>query len=143
LLINHSVCASVEDVATNLLGVVTDAAITPSGDEGLQDVRIVQALYKSAASGRPVAIPPFTKRIRPSGRQRITRPGVRKPALVKVQSATKTEGPLLLRGLSRVQVDMVERNVPVRHEELESALLLPLELGAVGIQLRHDLFLGG
>jgi predicted dehydrogenase len=61
----------------------------PSGEEGLQDVRIVQALYKSAASRRPVAIPPFTKRTRPSGRQRITRPGLRKPALVKVQSASE------------------------------------------------------
>jgi len=61
----------------------------PSGEEGLQDVRIVQALYKSAASGRPVPIPPFTKRTRPTGRQRITRPGIRKPPLVKVQSASE------------------------------------------------------
>src|SRR6185503_2500437 len=37
----------------------------PSGEEGLQDVRIVEALYKSAKSGRPVALPPFTKRHRP------------------------------------------------------------------------------
>ena len=61
----------------------------PSGQEGLQDVRIVQALYKSAQSGRPVNLPAFTKRTRPTGRQRITRPGVRKPALVKVQSASE------------------------------------------------------
>jgi glucose-fructose oxidoreductase len=61
----------------------------PSGEEGLQDVRIVQALYKSAASGRPVTMPPFTKRTRPTGRLRIIRPGVRKPALVKVQSASQ------------------------------------------------------
>ena len=60
----------------------------PSGEEGLQDVRIVQALYKSAKSGRPVAIPPFSKRKRPTARQRITRPGVRKPRLIKVQSAS-------------------------------------------------------
>ena len=60
----------------------------PSGEEGRQDVRIVQALYKSAGTGRPVAIPPFTKRIRPTGRQRITRPGLKKPRLVKVQSAS-------------------------------------------------------
>ena len=61
----------------------------PSGEEGLQDVRIVQALYKSAQSGRPVAIPPFTKRVRPTGRQRITRPGLKKPRLIKVQSASE------------------------------------------------------
>ena len=61
----------------------------PSGEEGMQDVRIVQALYKSAKTGRAVAIPPFTKTKRPTGRQRISRPGVRKPALVKVQSASE------------------------------------------------------
>jgi predicted dehydrogenase len=60
----------------------------PSGEEGLQDVRIVQALYRSAETGRAVAIPPFVKARRPTGRQRITRPGVRKPGLVKVQSAS-------------------------------------------------------
>ena len=61
----------------------------PSGEEGMQDVRIVQALYKSAKTGRAVAIPPFTKTKRPTGRQRISRPGVRKPPLVKVQSASE------------------------------------------------------
>ena len=65
-----------------------DRAPEPSGEEGLQDVRIVQALYESAEIGKAVAIPPFRKARRPSGRQRITRPGVRKPALVKVQSAS-------------------------------------------------------
>ena len=49
---------------------------------------------------------------------------------------------LLPARLPRVQVDVVERHVPVRHQELEAALFLALELGAVGIQLRDDLFLG-
>jgi glucose-fructose oxidoreductase len=57
----------------------------PSGDEGLQDVRIVQALYESAETGKPIEIPPFERAKRPSGRQRITRPGVEKPELVNVQ----------------------------------------------------------
>jgi len=61
----------------------------PSGEEGLQDVRIVQALYESAKRGRPVRIRPFSKRRRPTGRQRIIRPGVTKPALIKVQSASR------------------------------------------------------
>jgi glucose-fructose oxidoreductase len=65
-----------------------DRTPEPSGEEGLQDVRIVQALYESAEIGKAVAIPPFGKARRPSGRQRITRPGVRKPALIKVQSAS-------------------------------------------------------
>ena len=62
----------------------------PSGDEGLQDVRIVQALYESAETGKPVSIPPFDRSKRPTGRQRITKPGVQKPALVKVQSASES-----------------------------------------------------
>ena len=68
--------------------ILKDRDPEPSGEEGLQDVRIVQALYQSARSGKPVAIRPFTKRKRPTGRQRITRPGVKKPALIKVQSAS-------------------------------------------------------
>ena len=60
----------------------------PSGEEGMQDVRIVQALYESASTGRPVQIPPFEPSKRPSSKQKITRPGVRKPELVKVESAS-------------------------------------------------------
>jgi glucose-fructose oxidoreductase len=62
----------------------------PSGEEGLQDVRIVQALYQSAESHRPVAIPPFTKTERPSARQEIVRPGVKKPRLVNAESASQS-----------------------------------------------------
>jgi glucose-fructose oxidoreductase len=69
--------------------ILKDRAPEPSGEEGLQDVRIVQALYQSAKSGRPVRIPPFSDTHRPSSRQRITRPGIKKPRLVKVQSASR------------------------------------------------------
>jgi glucose-fructose oxidoreductase len=61
----------------------------PSGEEGMQDVRIVEALYKSARTGRAVRIPPFRKSKRPTARQRIIRPGIPKPSLVKVQSASE------------------------------------------------------
>jgi glucose-fructose oxidoreductase len=61
----------------------------PSGEEGLQDVRIVQALYESAETGKAVQIPPFEDTKRPTGRQRIVRPGIEKPRLVKVQSASR------------------------------------------------------
>jgi glucose-fructose oxidoreductase len=60
----------------------------PSGEDGMQDVRIVQALYESAETGKVVQVPPFTPRKRPGGQQRITRPGIRKPDLVKVDSAS-------------------------------------------------------
>jgi predicted dehydrogenase len=61
----------------------------PSGEEGLQDVRIVQALYESAETGRAVPIPPHVEGRRPSGRQRTIKPGITKPPLVKVQSASE------------------------------------------------------
>ena len=60
----------------------------PSGEEGRQDVRIVQALYESAHDGRAVALPAYRDAKRPSGRQRIAKPGIRKPRLVKVKSPT-------------------------------------------------------
>jgi len=68
--------------------ILEDRMPEPSGEEGRQDVRIVQALYESAKRGKPVSIRPFSKSKRPTSRQRITRPGVRKPSLVKVQSAS-------------------------------------------------------
>jgi predicted dehydrogenase len=62
----------------------------PSGDEGLQDVRIVQALYESAEIGKAVAIPPMTKSKRPSREQRIVRPAVKKARLIKAESGSES-----------------------------------------------------
>jgi predicted dehydrogenase len=61
----------------------------PSGEDGLQDVRIIEALYRSAEIGRSVSLPPYRDTTPPSARQRITRPGIRKPKLVKARSAHK------------------------------------------------------
>jgi predicted dehydrogenase len=65
-----------------------DRAPEPSGDEGLQDVRIVQALYRSAETGRAVVIPPFRRAKRPGRGQQIVRPGVRKRELVHAKSGS-------------------------------------------------------
>ena len=54
----------------------------PSGEEGLADVRVIRALYRSAASGRPVRLAPGRARRQPTLRQEITRPPVRVPQLV-------------------------------------------------------------
>jgi predicted dehydrogenase len=59
----------------------------PSGEEGLQDVRIIQALYESAEIGKAVQLPPFEKERRPDERQRIERPAVKERKLVSVDSA--------------------------------------------------------
>ena len=60
----------------------------PSGEEGRQDVRIVQALYESAHTGVPVPLPPYRDAKRPTARHTIVRPGIKKPRLVKVKSPT-------------------------------------------------------
>jgi predicted dehydrogenase len=67
--------------------ILRDRKPEPSGEEGMQDVRIVEALYKSARTGRPVEIPPFIDK-KPAVSQKIRRPGVRKPQMVKVVSAS-------------------------------------------------------
>ena len=54
----------------------------PGGDEGLADVRVIRALYRSAASGQPVELAPFSKRERPSLEQEIRRPPVEKPEVI-------------------------------------------------------------
>jgi len=69
--------------------ILKDREPEPSGEEGLQDVRVVQALYQSAETGKAVSIPPLHRSKRPTGRQRIRRPGVQEPELVKVQSASE------------------------------------------------------
>jgi predicted dehydrogenase len=69
--------------------ILRDRAPEPSGEEGLQDVRIVQALYESAETGKAVEIPPFRTAKQPTGRQRIRRRGVSEPGLVNVKSASQ------------------------------------------------------
>ncbi|MGZ8899775.1 MAG: Gfo/Idh/MocA family protein [Limisphaerales bacterium] len=58
----------------------------PSGVEGLIDVQIVQAMYQSAKSGRPVKLPKFPKKPRPSMKQAIKLPPVKKPEVIAADS---------------------------------------------------------
>jgi len=69
--------------------ILTGAAPSPSGWEGLADVRIIRAIYRSADSGQPVTLEPFTRKDRPSLDQEIRRPAVSKPELVNTESPTK------------------------------------------------------
>ena len=59
----------------------------PSGNEGLADVRIIEALYRSAKHRRPVKIDFMRRTQRPSKKQTRQRPAVDKPALVHAKSA--------------------------------------------------------
>ena len=58
----------------------------PCGLEGLIDVQIVQALYRSSAQRKPIAVRFPVKRRWPTKPQTISRPPVRKPQLVRVKS---------------------------------------------------------
>ena len=61
----------------------------PSGREGLADVRVIRALYRSADTGQPVSLEPFAKAAAPSLDQAMTRPGLRKPQLVNTESPSE------------------------------------------------------
>ncbi len=58
----------------------------PSGLEGLIDVQIVEALYRSSNRRKPITLRLSPKRRWPTTRQLITRPPVRKPQLVHTES---------------------------------------------------------
>ena len=58
----------------------------PGAQEGLADVRVIRALYRSAQSGQPVELGPYEKRERPSLEQEIRRPPIDKPPTVHTQA---------------------------------------------------------
>jgi glucose-fructose oxidoreductase len=58
----------------------------PSADEGLADVRVIRALYRSAQAGKPVELTPYEKRDRQSLEQEIRRPPIDKPQTVHTQA---------------------------------------------------------
>lgn len=66
--------------------VLEDRDPEPSGREGLADVRIVQALYRSARTGRAIELAPYRRANRPVASQEIRRPPVAKPKLVHARS---------------------------------------------------------
>jgi glucose-fructose oxidoreductase len=69
--------------------ILTGAAPEPSGWEGLADVRVIRALYRSADTGQPVTLEPFDKEDRPSLDQEIKRPPVSKPELVNTEAPSE------------------------------------------------------
>lgn len=62
--------------------ILRDREPEPSGEEGLADVRIIRALDRSIASGRPVRLPAFRRRRRPEPSQMISKRGIRKPTTI-------------------------------------------------------------
>lgn len=62
---------------------------TPSGKEGLADMQIIDALLRSATSGRPVKVAAERPAVRPQPKDEIRRRPARKPQLVHAASPTK------------------------------------------------------
>lgn len=58
----------------------------PSGQEGLADVRVIEALYESASRGQPVHLQPFDREKRPDSKMAIKAPPIQKPKLVHAES---------------------------------------------------------
>ena len=58
----------------------------PSGEEGLADVRVIRALYRSMQAGTPVELEPYERRERPSLEQEIRRPPIEKPAVIHARA---------------------------------------------------------
>ena len=61
----------------------------PSGREGLADVRIIRALYRSAETGAPITLDEFERTTRPSIEQEIHEPASKKPQLVRAASPSR------------------------------------------------------
>ena len=69
--------------------ILKDRDPEPSGEEGLADVRIIEALHRSARTGRWVKLNTMPRKARPSMRQEKRRPAVpREPKLVGVAPAS-------------------------------------------------------
>lgn len=56
----------------------------PSGEEGLADIKIIEALLLSIDLGAPITLDEINKKSRPSENQKITRPSFIKPRLFNV-----------------------------------------------------------
>jgi hypothetical protein len=61
----------------------------PGGVEGIEDVRVINALMESAAKGKPVEIAPLEKKRRPTIDQEIHNPASPSPPLVHAQAPSK------------------------------------------------------
>lgn len=70
--------------------VLNDRDPEPSGEDGLADVRVIEGMLRSIRSGRPVSLKMQQRKRRPTLRQEIRRPAVkREPKLVNAAAASQ------------------------------------------------------
>lgn len=65
--------------------ILKDMEPEPSSEEGLLDIKVIEAIYDSIRSRRPVRIETFKKMTRPTRRQEFKKPAHRKPETVHVR----------------------------------------------------------
>lgn len=63
----------------------------PSGEEGLADIKIIEALLLSIDLGSPISLDEINKKTRPTESQKITRPSFARPKLFNVFSPGGTK----------------------------------------------------
>lgn len=68
--------------------ILRDKEPEPSGEEGLRDVRVIEAIRKSAQKGS-VRLKPVPQKARPTMRQEMRRAPVEKPKLVHAEAASQ------------------------------------------------------
>jgi hypothetical protein len=69
--------------------ILEDRDPEPAGEEGLADVRILEAIVESAAIGRRVTLSPFERSQRPSGGLEMRKPPAHLAELVHAPSPSK------------------------------------------------------
>lgn len=69
--------------------VLEDREPEPSGEEGLADVRVLEAIRRSAQSGEPVMLPSFQRKMRPDVSLEMRKPPVEQPETVNAPSPSQ------------------------------------------------------
>ena len=69
--------------------ILNDQDPEPSGEEGLADVRVLEAIAESTRSSRPVTLEPFVRSTRPGRELEQRKPAVRKPKVVRAPSPSR------------------------------------------------------
>src|SRR5262245_34662028 len=69
--------------------IMEDQEPEPSGAEGMADIRVINGLYRSAENQSPVTLSEFEQVARPTPKQEISRPSVRKQALYHAEAPSR------------------------------------------------------
>jgi glucose-fructose oxidoreductase len=70
--------------------ILKDQEPEPSGREGLADVRIIEALHRSAQEQKAIALEPFEREHRPSMDQEIEKPPISEQELVHAEPPSRS-----------------------------------------------------